>query len=138
MIPTFRIMRVRENRAGTWGVIEYKYQPFALTMELPWNDNKRSASCIEPGIYYASRQIYRSKYDSFVLKDVPGRDGIFLHTGNIDDHTKGCILVGEEFGILNNERAILASRRGFDEFMKLAGDAQTIKIEILRAIGSPH
>lgn len=41
---------------------------------------------------------YASRYDfhkgMLWLQDVPGFSWIYIHTGNTDDHTSGCLLVG--------------------------------------------
>ncbi len=46
-------------------------------------------------------------------------EGILFHKGNLDDDTRGCILIGEQFEKLNGEPAILRSGKGFSEFMYL-------------------
>jgi Family of unknown function (DUF5675) len=62
---------------------------------------------------------------------VPGRDGILIHSGNFGgdvekgfvSHILGCILVGEYFGTLQNQLAILCStpaRTRLQQEMKLA------------------
>ena len=50
---------------------------------------------------------------------VRSRSNILFHKGNIDDDSHGCILVGEQFGILGGSPAIQASREGFEEFKSL-------------------
>jgi hypothetical protein len=51
--------------------------------------------------------------------DVPGRSYILFHKGNTDDNTEGCILLGQYYGKLAGNRAILNSGNTFDEFMKI-------------------
>ena len=48
-----------------------------------------------------------------------------VHKGNVEDDSKGCILVGEQFGFLKNKVAITHSGDGFYEFMnRLKGVSQ--------------
>ena len=50
------------------------------------------------------RRKYRDKYDWFVdhlqIQDVPGFQHIYLHTGNVPEHSSGCVLIN---GKLNSE-----------------------------------
>lgn len=51
-------------------------------LELPWLDNERSVSCIPAGTYECER-INHPKYGHcWLVKNVPGRDGILIHIGN--------------------------------------------------------
>jgi len=91
--------------------------PFALTLERPWLDNETDVSCIPPGIYTCKR-FHSSKHpDTFQIMDVPGRTGVLFHTGNLMEHSAGCVLVGEMFEPYKGEPAILSSKKGFTEFM---------------------
>jgi hypothetical protein len=57
--------------------------------------------------------------------NVPGRSEILIHKGNLSSDSKGCIIVGEEFGTLNGRVAVLSSGKAFDEFMsRLKGVVQ--------------
>jgi len=71
------------------------------TLELAWNDNKKSESCIPLGNYtVAPRQ--SAKYNKhYHILDVPGRSFILIHIGNYNTQTKGCILVGEKLADIN-------------------------------------
>lgn len=82
---------------------------------------------------------YREDYDFFdwhlMLKNVPGFDFIYIHHGNHDDNTDGCILVGNT---ANNNQLIDGfignSRKAFERLYKKiwrelrSGEKVSIKI----------
>lgn len=120
------------NGDGTFGVLIDGEHPFALTLEDEWKDNRKGESSIPVGTYTCKkRKYYRRGYMTFEVMDVPNRTNILIHVGNTEDDTKGCILVGEEFGRLKGKDSILSSGRGFKEFMDRFGeeDKFTLKIE---------
>lgn len=59
------------------------------------------------------------------LLDVPGFEGVLIHSGNTKEDTSGCILVGE-----NKEKGkVLNSRKYADELVRLlTGKTSVIKI----------
>lgn len=139
-----RLVRVAETADATFGVLiapdlnspnPIAGEPFAVTLEPPWKDNAPNVSCIPAGLY-AIKGINSPKYGyTFEVADVPGRTHILFHKGNAAAHTKGCVLVGEQFERLpDNIPGILASRPGYREFMfRLRGIVQ-IPIEITYAV----
>lgn len=109
----------KEEHKGTTGVLldQVGLVPFCLTLELPWKQNQVNVSCIPSGIYHCKRTDSPRFGETFEVTDVFKRTHILFHKGNLDDHTKGCILLGEQFGLLRGEPAILSSRNAFTEFM---------------------
>lgn len=95
------------------------------TIELPWDDNQPSVSCIPEGVYKlkkrASGVVNRSskgKYTAgYEVANVAGRTYIMIHIGNTTSDFEGCIGIGEGLGVVNNEWAILRSSASFDKFM---------------------
>lgn len=110
--------RIASNDFGTFGVLIKDNTPFALTLERPWQNNIRNISCIPAGEYICKAITSPRFGNTFEVTDVPGRSHILFHKGNLSDDTHGCILVGEQFESLCGTPAILASRKGFDEFMR--------------------
>jgi hypothetical protein len=108
--------------------------PFALTLERPWLSNMQGRSCIPEGRYIAKRHVSPKFGETFWLQDVPGRSEILFHKGNLADDSHGCILVGERFDPVNGQDGIVASKDGFEEFMKLNEG----KDEIVVTIEGPH
>lgn len=122
-----RIKRVASTKDGTFGVIfRHDGVPFALTLERPWANNQKGKSCIPAGEYAVKRCKASPDYgfkdsprfgNTFQVTNVPGRSHILFHKGNLDDDTRGCILIGEQYGFLRGHPAILASGPGFKEFL---------------------
>lgn len=112
------LKRITSFEDGTFGVLLDENIPFALTCELQWNAGDYKNSCIPNGAYKCKR-IMSSKFgETFEITGVKGRTHILFHKGNIEDDTRGCILIGEQFEKSNNKTAILLSKKGFDEFME--------------------
>lgn len=130
---TYLLKRVALTDHGTFGVlIDENNIPFVLTLERPWLNNKHDVSCIPAGIYTCQRINSPKHGDCFQVMNVPDRDNIQIHKGNIEDDTEGCILIGENFAynIKKGKPGVAASGAGYDEFMqKLTGqNSFTLKI----------
>lgn len=124
------LKRVASNDGGTFGVLIIYGTPFALTLEDPWRDNLKNASCI-PDNTYACRRVISPKFgETFEVANVPGRSHILLHTGNTEEDTHGCILVGESFGRLNGVPAVLSSKEGFKEMMEMLKGMDEFELKI--------
>lgn len=114
----YSLIRVSYTKYGTFGVLLEEDIPFAVTLERPWEDNRRNVSCIPLGVYTCKRIISPKFGDTFEVLNVPGRSHILFHKGNLNEDTHGCILVGEYFDPLYGKPAILASGKAFWEFME--------------------
>ena len=115
-----KITRFSSSDSGTKGVLTFDEGGFTCkTLELPWKNNQKNVSCIPTGTYKCV--LYPSSKFGLVsnLENVPSRSAILIHTGNFaGDVTKGlksdvegCILVGMKFGVLEDQNAILDSRK---------------------------
>lgn len=73
------------------------------TLELPWLENRRNISCIPEGEYEVEKLPARKgrNYVHFLVKDVPDRSAILIHTGNYNFDIRGCILPGKYHDDLN-------------------------------------
>ena len=117
------LKRIADDGINTYGVLIDNNIPFVVTLEPTWKNNENNVSCIPTGHYECRRRWYNSgSYSTFRVLCVPNRYDILFHRGNIGEHTKGCILIGESFDKLffKNKwwNAILSSQKGFKEFMK--------------------
>lgn len=115
---------------GVFGKLHVPGHGALVTLEEDWHDNQRRVSSIPAGTYTLRR--YRSPkrgYDVFMLVGVPGRSAIEIHSGNTEEDTEGCILLGLRYGVLSVrdedqpggpeglKRAVLDSQRAFKRFM---------------------
>lgn len=119
--------RITYSDEGTPGHIQVGPHCFG-TLEPPPRDNRPGESCIPPGRYYVERTGTPSFPEHYVLKDVPGREGIVIHAGNFagdpakgyKTDTHGCILIGRASVLLNDEkqrqRALILSRSCLKSF----------------------
>ena len=112
------LKRIAQDKGGTFGVLLEGGAPFALTAENPWAGNRPEVSCIPRGRYTCRRMRSPRFGETFEVASVPGRTHILFHRGNTPEDTRGCILVGNRFGILQGNVAVLSSRVAFRKLME--------------------
>ncbi len=105
------------------------------TIERPWLNNLRNKSCIPAGNYtahYLPRSgsgKYRKVYH---LLPVENRSGILIHTGNLVQHSLGCLIIGSKFVSKTDKRspAVYSSRKALRDLNKITGE-ESFALEIL-------
>ena len=93
-------------------------------LERPWLNNSPNVSCIPAGTYqvdYLHRSASGKYKRCYWIKGVPGRSAILIHSGNIVDHSKGCLIIGKRRGWLAGQRAVLNSRTALGELYDVIG-----------------
>lgn len=101
-------------------------------LERPWLDNQTNKSCICAGTYksqFLPRSTSGRYRNVYWLREVPERGGILIHSGNVVDHSKGCLIIGKRRGHLAGKRAVLNSKTALQEFVQLM-DGQDFLINI--------
>jgi Family of unknown function (DUF5675) len=105
---------------GMLTILDEKHDPF-FTLENP----KRATSkdSLIPAGEYECEPFSGEKYKNvYQVKNVPGRSAILFHWGNTERETKGCILVGNEAGLIWRDPAVKDSKNAFARFAQIIGD----------------
>jgi|SRR3972149_2066779 len=127
----FKLVRISLISDGTFGVLLDGDIPFALTVERPWLNNQRGVSCIPEGLY-TCRRVDSPKFgNTFEVSNVADRSEILFHKGNIDDDSRGCIIIGEQFEFLGGKVAVLSSAKGFGEFLDRTRELVIFDLKIM-------
>jgi hypothetical protein len=126
------LIRVEHTEECERGIILINNEIVCCTLELPDRANARSVSCIPTGIYPLEHFKSPHHGDVFLVKDVPERDMIEIHTGNTTDDLRGCIAPGEKFGTYKGKKAVLYSRVALGKLKKLTKE-QTLILRVRNA-----
>lgn len=133
-----KLRRIGSDKNRTLGImhlISPGVEPIELnTLELPWLDNQRNISCIPAGKYNVipiDRPSGRGW--ALLLKDVPGRSAILIHSGNFTWDIKGCILVGLNHVDINKDGImdVSESKRAMGRLREWVGTTNEFEIEII-------
>jgi hypothetical protein len=121
------LQRLHEDAEKTLGAIyDEKGRRVCVTLELPDCGNKENVSRFPAGEYIAERRHSETHHGVvFGLLYVPGRRDIELHIGCLPRDTKGCVLLGQDYGHVDYEDGtpdgkgdgIIRSRTAFLSFM---------------------
>lgn len=127
-----QLRRMGYTPMGTFGrFIMPRFECY--TLEEIWANNARGQSCIPVGTYQLRRGSFPKHKDTFEVMDVPGRTAILIHTGNTVEDIEGCILLGDELGIMGQHWAIRpgTSAPAFHRFMDIMAGIDTATLEIV-------
>jgi hypothetical protein len=131
MIPFVEILRVEESeKYGTFGILRINGEIFCVTLERADIENKPSVSSIPAQQYHCKKRQTTGHGETYEVQNVPDRTAILFHAGNTMDHSEGCILLGEKFGKLKGNRAVLNSGNTFKAFLEYMKDYPEFKLTI--------
>lgn len=135
-IPMLKVDLIRTTDNGVQTVGKFYIsgdQHFTCdTLERTYADNKRGISCIPAGKYHCAKKLATKNipYEHITILNVPNRDGIAIHKGNLFTSSRGCILVGKGWGDINNDNNvdILNSSNTFASLMSFLPDEFILSI----------
>ena len=92
------IVRETYTKESVIGKLYLNGEFVSYTLELAWNNNEKSISCVPRGVYDCKVRLAKNSasrnYDHLILEDVPNRSYILFHRGNSAKYSRGCILTG--------------------------------------------
>lgn len=129
------LKRFKSDKKGTIGTLSIDNEPFCFTLEDAHHDIKIPKLTRIPMGHYQIKlrneggmtQRYREKYalhrGMLWLQDVPNFEWVYIHTGNTDEHTDGCILVGEIANLNENKKVVGESRDAYIKVYEIISGA---------------
>lgn len=128
-----RVMRYAHGKESTGGLLFVNGKHFGYTCEDQAQPGEKvmHETRIPPGRYELElrdaggmNERYKAKYPfhrgMLHLRNVPNFEWIYIHIGNTDDHTSGCILVGRSASRgANGEYTIGQSVTAYEKLYKL-------------------
>lgn len=138
------VQRYKHNDEATLSRVLLDGQQFCFGLEdQPQEEKVMHETRIPAGTYRIKlrdeggmTKKYAERYDFHIgmlhVQDVPGFEWIYIHTGNTDDHTSGCLLVGYT---ANEDTFVIGrSRDAYTDLYKQVVDAawaEDLEIEYL-------
>ena len=132
------LIRKSDNGIQTVGSLVLKNEQGVVifncdTLELPWKENKKKISCIPKNSYDCIKREATKNipYLHVLIMNIPNRDGVCIHKGNLYTQIQGCVLVGKGYGDINKDGQldVLSSGVTFDKMMALLPNKFTLIIE---------
>jgi len=151
------LQRFSDNRDSTLGLLfkkvldgtEDRLHLMAYTLEDEYREQKVSKETRIPAGFYEviinqadteKTLAYRKKYAPWfkyhlMLKNVPGFTGIYIHIGNTDADTEGCILLGDSadnnaVSAGNVTNSTVSFQRFYKEVYGILESGQKVHIEV--------
>ena len=118
--PMVDLLRMNEDdQYGTFGALRVQGKPFCVTLEPQDLLNEPFKSSIPAQQYWCKRHISPKYGETFMVTNVPDRDLVLFHPGNLVEDTLGCIVMAQYWGKLEGDRAVRNSGNTFKAFMEI-------------------
>lgn len=123
-----KLKRYAANHDGVLGKLFLENgHEFCFTLEHSYDSGLGNGSYtpkVPVGAYKCIRSQHRlhsstASFETFEVKGVPEHKGILFHTGNWNDDSDGCILLGNNITTTPDAHMITNSRATFKKFMEL-------------------
>jgi len=129
--PYLEIYRLEDNfEYGVFGVLLINSEIFCVTLEPHDFANKPNISCIPSGQYECERIVSPKVGATYEICNIPDRDDVLFHAGNVIKDTEGCVILAEKFGKLRGDRAVLNSGKTFLNFLNVMLPYKQFKLRI--------
>ncbi len=117
------LLRVEKNKIYvTFGVVLINSEVFSVSLE-PIDIDKPLqeglVDCIPEGTYICKRIISPKFGETFEITNVPNSSVVLFHAGNRVIDTHKCVLLGQYFDKLKEDRIITNSGNTFNKFMNV-------------------
>jgi hypothetical protein len=126
-----KTVAIRED--GCFSVLLWEGRPFAVSVERTFEPGEASHGkqiVIPNGVHRCTATQYqKGGYATYEIH-VPGHSRVLFHRGNHETDSLGCVIVGESFGVLNGQTAVLDSKGGFNELITLTGGGPEFYMEV--------
>ena len=138
MITITRYADYGDVKKETFGVLTFG-EFTCYTVERPWMDNAPSVSCIPTGKYHLHSYTSNRFGNSVIIyggtvSPYPDpnftRSGILIHPANVANDLEGCIGLGDSFGTVYGEHAVMNSRKTVSKFLDLINTNEIYTLEI--------
>lgn len=102
------LIRYNYSNSSTQGLFFAGEMYLGDSLELPWKNNERNVSCIPLGIYQIRFGLMSDSLPGYALREVEGRDGIWIHPAARTSQIEGCIATGIKWGeeLIHNTRVL--------------------------------
>lgn len=127
MIARLELKTVAILADGCFSAVLWDGVPFAVSAEHTFEDGR---PIIQNGEYECvPRPYYKGGYNTFEII-VAGHEAVLFHIGNTEMDSKGCVLIGASFGVLNGMTAVQGSKGAFAEFTKRTAGLQRFTMQV--------
>lgn len=127
------LIREKFSRFGIFGTLSSDDNiEICKTLEHSYGLSDGFLPKVRNGIYPCKRGIHNlskgTPFETFEVMRVPGHSGILFHSGNYNEDSDGCILIGEE---IENDMMLLRSHLAFMSFMSILKGVESFSLTIM-------
>ena len=125
----FKLQRVYVGEQGAFGALSKNDEPpFAVTLERTFRPDNELV--IPYGTHKCIRTMFnKGSYPTYeILLPETQHTLVKFHKGNLEEHSLGCVLIGESFHQFGDIAGIGNSKGGFNEFMEATCSAEELML----------